>query len=172
MTHGLCHATHPQQPPASILPANLPQQPPAMTMTLLTFPSTIPFLTQCRYLSFHRNIFAILCTFEIYFKKLTVSPCYRDVMKNLSFVLEMMGNFGKATIKMGNITGVIVKLSQKNQTNMNFAFTENAGVKVRCLIKERDTILRLWITNSLMSEAWNNCQKNHISEFSENYSGY
>lgn len=164
MTHGLCHATHPQQPPASILPANLPQQPPAMTMTLLTFPSTIPFLTQCRYLSFHRNIFAILCTFEIYFKKLTVSPCYRDVMKNLSF--------GTATIKMGNITGVIAKLSQKNQANMNFAFTENAGVKVRCLIKERDTILRLWITNSLMSEAWNNCQKNHISEFSENYSGY
>ncbi|XP_014187468.2 adhesion G-protein coupled receptor G5 [Haplochromis burtoni] len=53
-----------------------------------------------------------------------------DVMKNLSFVLEMMGNFGTATIKMGNITGVIAKLSQKNQANMNFAFTENAGVKI------------------------------------------
>ncbi|XP_039898779.1 adhesion G-protein coupled receptor G2-like [Simochromis diagramma] len=51
-------------------------------------------------------------------------------MKNLSFVLEMMGNFGTATIKMGNITGVIAKLSQKNQANMNFAFTENAGVKI------------------------------------------
>ncbi|XP_039459430.1 adhesion G-protein coupled receptor G5-like [Oreochromis aureus] len=53
-----------------------------------------------------------------------------DVMKNLSFVLELMGNNRTARIKMGNVTGVIAKLSQKNQTNMNFAFTENAGVKI------------------------------------------
>ncbi|CAI5696854.1 unnamed protein product [Oreochromis niloticus] len=53
-----------------------------------------------------------------------------DVMKNLSFVLELMGNNRTARIKMGNVTGVIAKLSQKNQTNMNFAFTENADVKI------------------------------------------
>ncbi|CAI5696853.1 unnamed protein product [Oreochromis niloticus] len=53
-----------------------------------------------------------------------------DVMKNLSFVLELMGNSSTARIKMGNVTGVIAKLSQKNQTNMNFAFTENADVKI------------------------------------------
>ncbi|KAL3969056.1 biotinidase [Sarotherodon galilaeus] len=59
-----------------------------------------------------------------------------DVMKSLSFVLELMGNSSTARIKMGNVTGVIAKLSQKNQTNMNFAFTENADVKI---VKEEDS---------------------------------
>ncbi|KAL3969057.1 serine/threonine-protein phosphatase 6 regulatory ankyrin repeat subunit A [Sarotherodon galilaeus] len=67
-------------------------------------------------------------TIDLYINHTIPNPV--DVMKNLSFVLELMGKFSTARIKMGNVTGVIAKLSQKNQPNMNFAFTENAEVKI------------------------------------------
>uniref|UniRef100_A0A669EQ46 Uncharacterized protein n=1 Tax=Oreochromis niloticus TaxID=8128 RepID=A0A669EQ46_ORENI len=52
----------------------------------------------------------------------------KDVMNVLPCLFKDLGNASTAAVKMGNITGLIAKLPQENQTNMNFAFTENSGV--------------------------------------------
>ncbi|MED6239851.1 hypothetical protein ATANTOWER_012140 [Ataeniobius toweri] len=50
-------------------------------------------------------------------------------MKNLSYLLDLMGNARTAAIKMGNISGVISRLPQQNQTNMDFGLTSAGDVK-------------------------------------------
>ncbi|KAM4540347.1 adhesion G-protein coupled receptor G2-like [Fundulus diaphanus] len=51
-------------------------------------------------------------------------------MKNMSSILELMGNASVAAIKMGNITGVISKLPQQNQTIMDFGFESSGDVQI------------------------------------------
>ncbi|MEQ2238240.1 hypothetical protein ILYODFUR_031150 [Ilyodon furcidens] len=51
-------------------------------------------------------------------------------MKNLSSVLDLMGNASTAAIKLGNITGVISRLPQQNQTNMDFGFHSSGDLMI------------------------------------------
>ncbi|MEQ2210453.1 hypothetical protein XENOCAPTIV_013672, partial [Xenoophorus captivus] len=53
-----------------------------------------------------------------------------NVMKNLSSVLDLMGNASTAAIKLGNITGVISRLPQQNQTNMDIGFHLSGDVMI------------------------------------------
>ncbi|XP_054894953.1 uncharacterized protein LOC129365643 [Poeciliopsis prolifica] len=53
-----------------------------------------------------------------------------NFMRNLNAYLEQMGNASTAAIQMGNIAGVISKLPQQNQTNMDFGFTSAGDVKI------------------------------------------
>ncbi|XP_007549282.2 adhesion G protein-coupled receptor G3-like [Poecilia formosa] len=51
-------------------------------------------------------------------------------MKNLSFILDFMGNSSSAAIKMGNITGVMSRLPKQNQTVMDFGFQSSGDVMI------------------------------------------
>ncbi|XP_005742825.1 G-protein coupled receptor 64-like [Pundamilia nyererei] len=62
-------------------------------------------------------------------EKIPTSPDKaKDAMNVLSCLFKELGNASTAAVKMGNITGLIAKLPQENQTNMNFVFTKNSGV--------------------------------------------
>ncbi|XP_014891138.1 adhesion G protein-coupled receptor G3-like [Poecilia latipinna] len=52
------------------------------------------------------------------------------LMKNLSFILDLMGNSSSAAIKMGNITGVMSRLPKQNQTVMDFGFQSSGDVMI------------------------------------------
>lgn len=55
---------------------------------------------------------------------------YRNLMKNLSSIVDMMGNAQVATIEMGKISGVIQRLPQQNKTTINIGFDASGKVEV------------------------------------------
>lgn len=52
-----------------------------------------------------------------------------------------MGDFNSAAVKMGNITGVLVKLPEQNQTDMIFGFTDSGDINVHSTVY--GTILKM-----------------------------
>ncbi|KAM4541396.1 adhesion G-protein coupled receptor G2-like [Fundulus diaphanus] len=53
-----------------------------------------------------------------------------NAMDNIGHMLELMGNASTASIKIGQINGVVAKLPQQNQRNKNFAFTSRGDSKI------------------------------------------
>lgn len=56
----------------------------------------------------------------------------REVMRNLSTFLKMMGDATTASITIDNITGVMTKLLPNNPTNIRVGIATNGDMKV-CL---------------------------------------
>ena len=57
----------------------------------------------------------------------------RNIMNNISLVLEKMGNSSTATITMGPIKGAIIKLSFHDQTGIKFGIKTSGNISVSCL---------------------------------------
>lgn len=54
-------------------------------------------------------------------------------MSNLASMQKTMGNSTTAAIQIGDIKGVITKLSRTDQTNINIGITTNTDFNVRSL---------------------------------------
>ncbi|CAN9502232.1 unnamed protein product [Ophioblennius macclurei] len=52
-----------------------------------------------------------------------------NLLKNLSFLADQLGNFDTGTIKTGNTTGIVAKL-KKNQRIMSFGRRDTGDVVV------------------------------------------
>ncbi|XP_015253823.1 PREDICTED: adhesion G-protein coupled receptor G2-like [Cyprinodon variegatus] len=87
----------------------------------------------------HLTFFAILINKKIEEKRTTLtfrapdrpltSEEAANLMKNLSSIVDMMGNAQVATIEMGKISGVIQRLPQQNKTTINIGFDARGKVE-------------------------------------------
>ncbi|XP_047467422.1 adhesion G-protein coupled receptor G5-like [Mugil cephalus] len=74
-----------------------------------------------------------------------------NIMKNLSLLLNQLGNHSTATVTMGDIKGVITKLPRKNYTNLKYGILTNGDVKVVNI--SSDTATNYSVTVQIPTEA-------------------
>lgn len=66
---------------------------------------------------------------------------YREIMKNLSYLLEKMGSANTATITAGNVTGVMTKLPPvKESKSITVGITKQGDMNV-CLTWHESNIV-------------------------------
>ncbi|MEQ2198007.1 hypothetical protein XENOCAPTIV_006298 [Xenoophorus captivus] len=84
-------------------------------------------------------------TFQRSNKAITLQEAV-DIMNNFSFYQDQMGTFTTALMKIGDVSGAIVKLPQQNQhqTALNFGFASSGEVKILQETNvEKDLVLKI-----------------------------